>query len=93
MNNTIATFTHIEGDEKKEQIEQFINRLFNEHLYEVQSVASEEVLRSISGQQIIRRIMESIEDDFTVVAEEYHIDKSYRDTYYMYFSNQHFQVE
>lgn len=93
MNNTIATFTHIEGDEKKEQIEQFINRLFNEHLYEVQSVASEEVLRSISGQQIIRRIMESIEDDFTVVAEEYHMDKSYRDTYYMYFSNQHFQVE
>ena len=93
MKNMIATFTHIEGDEKEVQIERFITELFNEHPYEVQSVASEEVLRSISGQQILRRIMEAIKEDFTIVSEEYHIDKSYRDTYYMYFSNQHFQVE
>ncbi len=93
MKNTVATFTHIEGVGKEGKIEQFINVLFDEHPYEVQSVASEEVLQSISGRQILRKIMESIEEDFTIVVEEYHIDKSYRDTYYMYFSNQHFQVD
>lgn len=93
MENTIATFTHIESNKKVEQIEQFINNLFSGHPYEVQSVASEELLQSISGQQMLRRIMETIKDDFTIIAEEYHIDKSYRDSYYMYFSNQHFQVE
>lgn len=30
---------------------------------------------------------------YTIVQEVYHIDPSYRDTYYMYFSNQHFKVK
>ena len=93
MKNTIATFTHIGGNKKSEKIEQFINNLFSAHPYEVQGVASEELLNSKSGQQMLREIMESIEEDFTIIIEEYHIDKSYRDSYYLYFSNQHFQVE
>lgn len=30
---------------------------------------------------------------YTIVQEAYHIDPSFRDTYYMYFSNQHFQTK
>ena len=93
MKNTIGTFTYIEGERKETQIDQFIDTLFDKQSYEVQNVASEEVLQSISGRKILRRIMETIKEDFTIVTEEYHIDKSYRDSYYMYFSNQHFQVE
>ena len=93
MKNTLLTFTHIEGSNKKEKIEQFIKTLFSSNSYEVQSVANEEIFQSISGQQIIRKIMETIPDNFTIVTEEYHIDKNYRDSYYLYFSNQHFQVE
>lgn len=93
MENTIQTFTHIEGDDKEEKIEYFIKELFCNHPYEVQNAASEEIFQSISGQQMLRRIMKTIPCDFTVITEQYHIDKSYRDSYYMYFSNQHFQVE
>lgn len=93
MENSILTFTHIEGNDKKKRKEQFIKELFCSHPYETQSVASEEIFQSISGQQILRKIMNAIPFDFTIITEEYHIDKSYRDSYYMYFSNQHFQVE
>lgn len=30
---------------------------------------------------------------YTIVQEIYHIDPSFRDTYYLYFSNQHFQIK
>ena len=30
---------------------------------------------------------------FTLIYEPYYIDRSFRDTYYMYFSNQHFKIE
>lgn len=93
MENSILTFTHIEGNDKEKRKEQFIKELFCSHPYETQSVASEEIFQSISGQQILRKIMNAIPFDFTIITEEYHIDKSYRDSYYMYFSNQHFQVE
>lgn len=93
MENAILTFTHIEGNDKKERKEQFIKELFCSHPYEIQSGAAEEIFQSISGQQILRRIMNAIPQDFTIITEQYHIDKSYRDSYYMYFSNQHFQVE
>lgn len=93
MENSILTFTHIEGNDKEKRKEQFIKELFCSHPYDTQSVASEEIFQSISGQQILRKIMNAIPFDFTIITEEYHIDKSYRDSYYMYFSNQHFQVE
>ena len=92
MEITISTFTHIEVNNKEKETEQFIKELFCGHPYEMQSVASEEILQSISGQQMLRKIMNAIPYDFTVITEEYHIDKGYRDSYYMYFSNQHFQV-
>ena len=76
MENTIPTFTHIEGKDKEEKIESFIKELFYNHPYEVQNVASEEIFRSISGQQMLRRIMKAIPCDFTVITEIYHIEKS-----------------
>lgn len=38
MENTIMTFTHIEGNDKEEKIECFIKELFCNHPYEVQNV-------------------------------------------------------
>lgn len=37
-------------------------------------------------------ILQSFPKPYTIVQEPYHIDKTYRSTYYMYFSNQHFDT-
>lgn len=92
-NNIVQSFVFIEDKYKKNQIEEFINNLFKEKKSDVQLVGNEEIFQSISGEKLIRKIMECIKGDFTVVIENYHIDKVFRDSYYMYFSNQHFQVE
>jgi hypothetical protein len=87
-------FTNIKSDNRTQQIEEFIDELFTNLPYDVASISNAvELPHSISGKQFVRRIMESISGDFTIIYEDYHIDKSYRDSYYMYFSNQHFQVE
>jgi hypothetical protein len=39
-----------------------------------------------------RGLLKQIPLPYTIVVELHHIDRSYRDTYYMYFSNQHFRV-
>lgn len=38
-------------------------------------------------------LLNQIPRPYTIVQEFYHIDRSFRDTYYVYFSNQHFNVE
>lgn len=47
----------------------------------------------VSGKQFLMRLLKKLPKPLTVVQEGYHIDRSFRDTYYMYFSNQHFQVK
>lgn len=37
-------------------------------------------------------IMDAIQYPCTVVVEQFHVDRIYRDSYYMYFSNQHFEL-
>lgn len=41
----------------------------------------------------LREILETLPRPYTIVQEHYHIDKIYRDTYYRYFSSQHFAVK
>lgn len=41
----------------------------------------------------LRELLDSFPRPYTIVQEFYHIDKSYRDTYYTYYSNQHFLVK
>ena len=43
----------------------------------------------ISGKQFLAQFLKKLPKPITVVQEGYHIDRSFRDTYYMYFSNQH----
>lgn len=45
-----------------------------------------------SAKEFLKILMERLSLPYTIIQEKYHIDKSYRDTYYMYFSNQHFDV-
>ncbi|MCD7955067.1 MAG: hypothetical protein LUG93_04785, partial [Lachnospiraceae bacterium] len=47
----------------------------------------------IMGKDILSSLMRTLPKPFTVVQEPYHIDPGFRDAYYMYFSNQHFQVK
>ena len=47
----------------------------------------------ISGKEFLRNFLLKLPKPITVVQEGYHIDRSFRDTYYMYFSNQHFKVK
>ena len=43
----------------------------------------------ICGKQFLAQFLKKLPKPITVVQEGYHIDRSFRDTYYMYFSNQH----
>lgn len=45
------------------------------------------------GKNFLKDFLSRIPKPITIVQELYHIDRSYRDTYYMYFSNQHFVVK
>lgn len=38
----------------------------------------------------MRKQLNALPLPYTIINESYYIDKSYRDTYYAYFSNQHF---
>ena len=40
----------------------------------------------------LKKILESLPRPYTMVQEPYHIDRVYRDSYYRYFSSQHFHV-
>ena len=46
----------------------------------------------ILGVRFFIKLFNTLPRPFTIVNEDRHIDSSYRDTYYMYFSNQHFDV-
>lgn len=47
----------------------------------------------ISGKEFLITFLRKLPKPLTVVQEGYYIERSFRDTYYMYFSNQHFQVK
>ena len=40
----------------------------------------------------LKSIMKSIEPPYTVILEHYYVDKSFRDSYYRYFSSSHFNT-
>lgn len=48
---------------------------------------------AVSGMAELETILQALPRPYTIIQETYHIDKSYRDTYYMYFSNQHFHTD
>ena len=46
-----------------------------------------------SGKFFLMQLLFNLPKPITVIQEAYYNDRSFRDTYYMYFSNQHFQVK
>lgn len=67
--------------------EEFIDMI---HSSDKDSLSSDKL---VAGKHFLKEFLRSLPKPITIVQELYHIDKSYRDTYYMYFSNQHFMVK
>lgn len=98
-------FVIITNYNQDELIEKYCDAVFKnnvtdneEELYETEQREDTDLLKenyseSISGMKFLNDFLKSLPKPITVVQEIYHIDKSYRDTYYMYFSNQHFTVK
>lgn len=98
-------FLVIEKNTEKDIIPSLCNALFNHYLSDEDDNEKEESLDeqrnetldnsnlAISGKDFLTKFLFKLPKPITVVQEMYHIDRSYRDTYYMYFSNQHFQVK
>lgn len=85
-------------------IEKLCNSIFAHHLSDngeaveqLEKVEEEAQLSDneayVSGKDFLKNFLISLPKPVTVVQEGYHIDRSFRDTYYMYFSNRHFQVK
>lgn len=75
----------ITDENEKEMISMLLDSLFGKL-----SVKGEN--DSVPGQKFMEKLLGRLPKPYTIVHENYHIDRAYRDTYYMYFSNQHFDV-
>lgn len=83
------TFLHIQrGDFNA--IDQLLSQLFSETQYDKNFECTE---NSLTGAYFVKKLIDRVDEDLTILIEDYHIDRSYRDCYYMYFSNQHFQID
>lgn len=59
------------------------------------NLSIEETIPEIANEYMteLRKLLELLPRPFTIVQEFYYIDRSYRDAYYTYFSNQHFDIK
>lgn len=96
-----TSFLIIDEDESAKTIHDFCDAVFVQELQENSGTEQEnkqiEMMEdegsAISGKDFLIRFLMNLPKPITIVQEVYHIDRSFRDTYYMYFSNQHFQIE
>lgn len=91
-------FTTITEINKENEIRRFCEDIFADILLDdkVEFTRSEDDdidKEHISGKQFLETFLINLPVPFTIIQEVYYIDRSFRDTYYMYFSNQHFQVK
>lgn len=97
-------FVVIDESNEEKVIRGLCNAVFAHHLSDedtADSLGAADELASltddnevfISGKQFLAQFLKKLPKSITVVQEGYHIDRSFRDTYYMYFSNQHFQIK
>lgn len=80
-------FTIIKDENYEDVIPSFCESIFRDSLYETSSDVMSDYMLDL------RNLLKQLPRPFTIVQEFYHIDSSYRDTYYTYFSNQHFHVK
>lgn len=79
--------TIIKDEDYEDVIPRFCESIFKDSLYETSSDVVCDYMHELSN------LLKRLPRPYTIVQEFYHIDSSYRDTYYTYFSNQHFQVK
>lgn len=86
--NTEDIFYVIPIDDYDKSIDEFCQRLKKGCISDDFSIGEMEVFIAC-----LKSMLEKFKRPFTIVQEFYHIDSSYRDSYYNYFSNQHFIVK
>lgn len=81
-------------------VEIFCNTVFNDAniTMELSSINENDINISdksdyYRNHEALANILLNLPKPLTIVQEFHHIDRCYRDTYYMYFSNQHFDVD
>lgn len=84
-------FVNIKYDDSEKK-EELISNLFFKTQYNKNSKVIDQD-NPLTGAYFVKKIINTIKGDLTVLIEDYHIDRFYRDCYYMYFSNQHFQID
>ncbi|MDR0520210.1 MAG: hypothetical protein LBG82_09255 [Clostridiales Family XIII bacterium] len=72
----------------KNELGQFIQELFAQH---VESPYTDSP-NLTDGAIWLHKALDKIDLPFTIMVAESHVDKEFRDSYYMYFSSQHFDV-
>ena len=83
-------FVVVTSQNKETVIPQFCNELFK---YNLSEQGTEMQNGLYEYEEELELLLNKFPTPFTIVQEFYHIDRSFRDSYYMYFSNQHFQVK
>lgn len=100
-------FIHITDENFKKVIRDVCLTIYNNNLHPEESTDDEDEPVLMPSSSIKKReydiavkYMEELENllellprPYTIVQEDYYIDRSYRDTYYTYFSNQHFDTK
>ena len=76
-------------------IPQFCDEIF---LHDLMGVSLKKAIKNSGHNKpkswfALKQILEKLTRPFTIIQEVFYVDSSFRDTYYMYFSNQHFDVK
>ena len=83
-------FVVITEENKEDQILAFCKEFFHHNLSELGVRPQSDLMANLDD---LTDILNSFPCPFTIVQEMYHIDRTFRDSYYTYFSNQHFFVK
>ncbi|MDO5148812.1 MAG: hypothetical protein Q4D76_05400 [Oscillospiraceae bacterium] len=101
-NRSFWSFYTVQTDNKKEIIKELCEYLFSEQYSDFytqidnEDETDKDDVEKYFSKSIIGRFINLINNiicPFTLVVEPHYIDQSFRDTFYMYFSNQHFSVD
>ena len=87
---------------RKDDIERFhslISTLFPDSVVNKEQRNNDDQKLSISSVDFFKKLIKKVfsndksAEGLTIIVEDYHVDRFFRDCYYMYFSNQHFQID
>lgn len=83
-------FIVIRNENYESTIGEFCKSLFRDSIYFIDS-GKNDIIDNYMRE--LMQLLRQLPRPYTIVQEFYHIDPSYRDTYYNYYSNQHFHVK